>query len=334
MNPALTRPTRLARLSAAIVRGRRLPFSVTFILTDRCNFRCDYCNIPTDPAEEMTRPEFERAIDELADAGMARASFSGGEALLRPDAIDIIAHAHRRQLYTSLNTNGWLAVEQFDRLAGVLDMMVVSLDGDAAVHDRIARRKGSHERVVQVLSKARTAGLTTATITVLGPWNLHLVPQVLDTARQLGAWAYFQPAQDDCYDADAGLSHGLGSVELNRIADDLAAGMRAGLPVAASPGYLTRLRRGPKFTDCGTCAAGRYFATVLPDGRMVPCHLTSEQREWPSGRTTGFAKAFAAMGDHKSGNGCAISPYQESDLIFSRDPRAVVAAFKRMRRPA
>jgi len=36
----------------------------------------------------------------------------------------------------------------------------------------------------------------------------------------------------------------------------------------------------------------------------------------------------------QSGPGCAISPYQESDLIFGLDVRAVRDALIRMRRPA
>src|SRR4051812_17409473 len=93
--------------SAAKLTGRRLPFSITFILTHRCNFQCDYCDIPAAAGIEMTEAQFRAAIDELAAAGMARASFSGGEALIRSDATAIIKHARSLGLSTSLNTNGW-----------------------------------------------------------------------------------------------------------------------------------------------------------------------------------------------------------------------------------
>ena len=81
------------RLGVALATGRPLPFSMTFILTHRCNFRCRYCDIPDAAGTEMSTEEFRRAIDELADARMARASFSGGQALPRPDALEIIRHA-------------------------------------------------------------------------------------------------------------------------------------------------------------------------------------------------------------------------------------------------
>src|SRR4029078_11201019 len=116
------------RLGAARAAGRRLPYSISFILTHRCNFQCDYCDIPAAAGAEMTAAEVCAAIDDLTAAGLARASFSGGEALLRPDATEILAHAKARGLFTSLNTNGWLVERRIDALAGALDMMVISID--------------------------------------------------------------------------------------------------------------------------------------------------------------------------------------------------------------
>ena len=327
------RLTSSVRAARALVTRSPFPFSITFIVTDRCNFRCTYCNIPLDPEPEMTTAELQGAIDELAAAGMARASFSGGEALLRPDTPALVAHAKSRGLFTSLNTNGWLVEDHFEALAPALDMLVVSLDGTEAEHDAACARPGSYTRVIRVLDRAQRAGLTTATITVLGPWNRHCLPHVLDVCGRYGAWAYVQPAQSDCYDGAAGIHPSLGAAELHAIATDLERASAAGLPVAASGGYLRRLRRGPHFSNCATCAAGRYFATVLPSGRMVPCHLTSGQGPWPSGRENGFASAFFSLPRPAAGPGCAISPYQESDLIFSLDPRAILTAARRTRRP-
>ena len=93
-------------------------------------------------------------------------------------------------------------------------------------------------------------------------------------------------------------------------------------------GFFERLRAAPHFSDCSRCTAGRYFATVMPDGLVVPCHLTMGQASYLNGREVGFARAFLEM-PRPSGPGCAISPYNESDLIFSLDPRAVIAAVRR-----
>lgn len=319
----------LVRLGVARASGRALPFTVTWILTHRCNFRCDYCEIPERAADEMSDAEFCAAIDELRAAGMARASFSGGEALLRRDAPRIIGHARRAGCFTSLNTNGWRTVDALPELAPVLDMLVLSLDGPEPVHDLVRHRPGSYARVIAAIERAKGLGLAVATITVIGPWNLDRVEEIAALAGRLGVWAYFQPAHEACFTRDAGLHPELTPAALRGLADRLAALRGRGLPIGASPGFLARLRRAPHFHDCSACHAGRYFATVMPEGWVVPCHLSSGARGYLNGREVGFRRAFFDMPRPPPGEGCAISPYVETDLIFRLDPRAIAAALRR-----
>lgn len=319
-----------SKLALARTLGKRLPYSITFILTHRCNFQCAYCDIPAAAGDELSEAEFKRAIDDFADAGMSRASFSGGEVLIREDATRIIAHAKSRGLFTSLNTNGWLVQRHIDALSGNLDMMVLSLDGEAAVHDEVRRKQGSQSRVMDAVALAKRNGIAVATITVLSKANLHVVEPVLSLAERHGFWAYFQPAYTDCFDHQRGLDPALTHDVLASLAKRLADAKRAGRPVAASAGFLERLARGPAFGDCASCNAGRYFGTVMPDGTVVPCHLVSKEAVYPNGRHVGFVRAFEQMPHPTRGPGCAISPYQESDLIFQLDVRAITSAVERV----
>jgi len=318
---------RSARLAMSLATGRRQPYSMVFVLTNRCNFRCDYCDVPAAAAGEMSTDEFRAAISELAGAGMGRAAFGGGEALLRPDAIDLIEHAKSEGCFTSLNSNGWRTEKYLDRLAGCLDMLVISLDGPDDVHDVVRNRKGSYTRVIRVIDEARKRGIAVATISVIGPWNETRVAEILDLAKLHGFWSYFQPAYVDCFAHDSGLHSGIDPAMLIRLADQLS-GAIGDAPVGSSARFFDRLRAAPNFSDCSRCTAGKYFATVMPDGLMVPCHLTTGQGPYLNGREVGFTRAFLEM-PHPKGPGCAISPYNESDLIFSLDPRAVVAAVRR-----
>jgi MoaA/NifB/PqqE/SkfB family radical SAM enzyme len=321
---------RFARLGLSLLAAEPLPFSMTFILTHRCNFRCAYCDIPDAAGKEMSTADFCRAIDELAGIGMARASFSGGEALMRRDALDIVRHARARGLMTSLNSNAWLAEGHLDALAESLDLLVVSLDGPEREHDLVRRQKGSYRRVLRVLEGARRRGLSTATITVLSAQNLHVVDEVLDLAEQHAFYAYFQPAYEDCFQHARGLDPAIGPNVLADLANRLRDAKQAGRPVGASDGFLDRLGRGPAFGACSTCRAGRYFGTVMPDGKVVPCHLTSGDHAYPDGLRMGFDAAFRALPRPAPGPGCAISPYQETDLIFSGDVRAITSALSRL----
>ncbi|MCY1064105.1 radical SAM protein [Nannocystis sp. RBIL2] len=326
---ALVKARDLVRLGVARAVGRALPFSVTFILTHRCNFRCEYCEIPERAAEEMSDAEFCAAIDELRAAGMARASFSGGEVLLRRDAPRIVGHAKRAGCFTSMNTNGWRTGNVLRDMSGLLDMVVLSLDGPEPVHDLVRRRPGSYARVIAAIEQARGLGMSVATITVVGPWNVARIEEIAELAGSLGVWAYFQPAHEECFDAEAGLHPALTPAVLAEVADRLERLRARGLPLGASPGFLRRLRRAPRFHDCAACHAGRYFATVMPEGWVVPCHLTSGTGKYLNGREVGFARAFFEMPHPQAGDGCAISPYVETDLIFRLDPRAIAAALRR-----
>jgi MoaA/NifB/PqqE/SkfB family radical SAM enzyme len=322
-----------ARVLAARASGAAFPFSMTFILTHRCNFRCDYCNIPAAADREMSTDEFRRALDELAAAGLVRASFSGGEALLRRDARAIIRHAHELGLQTSLNSNAWLALEHIDELAQILNLLVVSLDGPEPVHDLVRHRAGSYRRVIATLEAARARGLATATITVLSPANLHVMDEVIALAGEHGFYAYFQPAYEDCFDHSRGFGSGIDARMFHDIADRLRLAHTRGEPVGASPRFVERLARGPHFGDCSTCSAGRFWGTVLPEGRLIPCHLTASDPDFiaPNGLELGFAEAFRRLpGFLKKGPGCAISPYQETDLIFALDRQAITAALRRL----
>jgi MoaA/NifB/PqqE/SkfB family radical SAM enzyme len=318
---------RSVQLAVSLARGRQQPYSIVFVLTNRCNFRCDYCDVPANAGAEMSTDEFRAAISELARAGMGRAAFGGGEALLRPDAVDLIEHAKAEGCLTSLNSNGWTTEGKLDRLAGCLDMLVVSLDGPEGVHDVVRRKRGSYSRVIRVIQEARRREIAVATISVIGPWNEDRIGEILALASTHGFWAYFQPAYLDCFAHDSGLHPGIDPAMLNRLADRLSAAI-GHAPVGSSPGFFDRLRGAPRFGDCSRCTAGRYFATVMPDGLMVPCHLTMGQGGYLNGREVGFTRAFLEM-PRPTGPGCAISPYNESDLIFSRDPRAVIAAVRR-----
>ncbi len=310
--------------------GRRRPFSITCILTNRCNFRCSYCNIPAEDSSELSTQAWCDALSELRAVGLVRASFSGGEAMLRDDAPFIIAHAKALGLSTSLNSNGWLTDAHIEELAKSLDVLMISLDGPQAVHDRQRDRPGSFDRALATLDHAKQLGVATTSITVLTAHNLDVVMPMLELAKAHRFTAYFQPAHQDCFGRDRGLDPAFDPGVARQIAAQLRQAAAQGWPVGASAGFLQRLENAPQFHDCSRCLAGRFFATILPDGTLIPCHLTRRDHPWPGGAKIGFARAFQELQRPSPGSGCAISPYQETDLILRADPSAIGSALKQL----
>src|SRR5699024_3175413 len=74
----------------------RLHRDLRISLTDKCNLRCTYCmpaeGVPWIPKQELlTTEELLRVVGIAVDAGVEEVRLTGGEPLLRPDVVDIVA---------------------------------------------------------------------------------------------------------------------------------------------------------------------------------------------------------------------------------------------------
>ncbi len=124
---------------------------MTLTLDERCNLRCAYC--PHTLAAPWTRPHGERRMSEdtvraavdlflaCADGGSPSISLYGGEPLLAPGLVRVVAdlvHAARRPgIRIILDTNGTLLDDAMVEIVAVRGLYLqVSLDGPAPIHDR------------------------------------------------------------------------------------------------------------------------------------------------------------------------------------------------------
>jgi cyclic pyranopterin phosphate synthase len=137
-------------------------------LTDRCNLRCTYCmpaeGLPWLPkAELLTDDEIVRLVDiAVRLLGVDEVRFTGGEPLVRPGVVGLIARVARLRPRPriSLTTNGiGLARLAADLKTAGLDRVNVSLDTlDEEVFRKLTRRDRFAD-VVAGLEAAAAAGL-------------------------------------------------------------------------------------------------------------------------------------------------------------------------------
>jgi GTP 3',8-cyclase len=118
-------------------------------LTDRCNFRCEYCSVSDydDPATVLARDEIGRLIALFARLGVRRVRLTGGEPTLRKDIVGI-ARDIRATLgieEVALTTNGHRLAELARPLADAgVGCVNVSLDTLHEERLRAISGRGAH----------------------------------------------------------------------------------------------------------------------------------------------------------------------------------------------
>ncbi|XP_049597471.1 molybdenum cofactor biosynthesis protein 1 isoform X1 [Syngnathus scovelli] len=145
--------------------GRRHNY-LRISLTEKCNLRCQYC-MPEEGVKLTPRGQLLSTAEVLTLArlfvkeGVEKIRLTGGEPLIRPDVLDIIAELRKLEgLKTiAVTTNGMNLAKLLPRLkhAG-LDLINISLDSLVpAKFEFIVRRKGFH-KVMEGIDKAIEMG--------------------------------------------------------------------------------------------------------------------------------------------------------------------------------
>jgi len=254
---------------------------------------------------------------------MGRASIMGGEPLLRKDVGAIVRHLKQRGVHASMNTNGWLVSERIDDVAD-LDLVCVTLDGPADVHDR-QRHPGSYARAVRAIEVLRAHDIAVVTMTVVTPAGIDQVDHVLEIARAHGIRAYFQLEHDRQMDVQRPIAPELSQARVGQLARHLRELKRRGLPVGNSDPALQRQETERYLLTCDRCWAGTYFGYVFSDGTVSHCIFTRAQAERAGGRTRGYVAAFDALAP-PVGPGCSCVPSFEVNRILDFDARVIFSA--------
>lgn len=130
-------------------RHNRTHHSLRISIVDKCDLRCTYC-MPEDQhflkrEELMTREEIALVAKLFVERyGITKIRLTGGEPLVRPDAVDIVRDMSRLGVSLGLTTNAMTLDKHLDGLlAAGLKNINISLDTfDAERFKRITRRDG------------------------------------------------------------------------------------------------------------------------------------------------------------------------------------------------
>jgi cyclic pyranopterin phosphate synthase len=137
-------------------------------LTDRCNFRCAYC-MAEDPdfakAEVLTLEEIDRVCTAFVRLGVRKLRLTGGEPLVRRDAMSLVRSLGRHLASGALDdltltTNGSMLFKHARGLAEAgVRRVNVSLDTLDPHKFAAVTRRGVLSKVLEGIDAARDAGL-------------------------------------------------------------------------------------------------------------------------------------------------------------------------------
>ncbi len=131
------------------------PELVIWDLTYACPLRCAHCYSESGrrASQQMGAEALWNVARAIANLGPRAVSFSGGEPLLVPTALEMAEYLEKEGILVRLYTSGAYRTEEIiDRSAAAVSQLVVSIDGGTApTHDRLRGRTGSFKAALSFL---------------------------------------------------------------------------------------------------------------------------------------------------------------------------------------
>ena len=279
----------------------------------------------------MTGAQLRRILDDAADLGCLRISFSGGEPMLREDMGELVDHCADLGMVPEMNSSGLDIPRRMDEL-GRLELLKLSLDGPEDVHDRLCGHQGAYQQVLEALTAATARGIRTVLVATITRHNVFCLDHVLELARRHGVMAAFQPLKPN-YKGFRGAGDLLPDPEaMLRAVDGLRAARRAGggAFMRNSMPALDHIASWPHYSPM-RCWAGRIFCVVGADGTLFSCDRTVQEKPLPSCLELGLRGALARLPELAC-DGCGFCGAMELNQALRPDPRIVGHLFRMLSR--
>lgn len=172
------------------------PLILAWELTKACNLECMHCRANASPdraPDELTTEEGKGLLKELSAFGTKMVILSGGEALIRDDALVFAWFGTSLGLRMTLATNGSTLTRDLanEIKASGISRVSVSLDGITPdIHDEFRGRPGAYELALAGIEHLRSAGVPVQINTTVAAVNISQMRMFPDFIKRLGAAAW------------------------------------------------------------------------------------------------------------------------------------------------
>lgn len=176
------------------------PFTVVWEVTRACYLRCLHCRAVAQRMRhprELTTDEGKALLDSVKEFGDPILVLTGGDPMLRDDLVELIEHATKLGLRSSLTPSATARVTR-ERLQAVktagIRRVAISLDGpNDEVHDAFRGFRGSYQRTMEILDDLRAIGMPFQINTTVATLNVHTLDEMARQVAESGAvqWSVF-----------------------------------------------------------------------------------------------------------------------------------------------
>jgi len=155
-----------------------------------CNCQCVMCDIwkGNKNLKQLTEKDIEALMDALRKFGTKQVVMSGGEALLNTNFFRLCGILKKEKIRITVLSTGLTLQRNATLLQKWTDDVIVSLDGDETLHDRIRNIPGAFKKLkegVQYLKTLNSHFRVTAR-TVIHKLNYKNWPAIIEAAKEMG----------------------------------------------------------------------------------------------------------------------------------------------------
>ena len=168
---------------------RALPI-VILMPHSACNCKCVMCDIWKDNKnlKQLTENDIQGLLSSLKKFGTREVVMSGGEALLNPNFFRLCEILRQQNIKISLLSTGLSLKKNVEQILTWVDNIIVSLDGNEEVHDRIRNIPHAFQKLkegVQLIKSIDPKFRITAR-TVIHKLNFRIWDSIIDSAKEMG----------------------------------------------------------------------------------------------------------------------------------------------------
>jgi radical SAM protein with 4Fe4S-binding SPASM domain len=253
------------------------PYRMDLALTYRCQNDCPHCYVgrPKD-FPTLSTEEWKAVIDRCWQQGIPHLTFTGGEATLRHDLVELVQYAEDVGLVTGLQTNGRRLRDRAyldELLVAGLDHIQITLEShDPGIHDRMVGVDGAWKETVEGIKTVVDADVYMMTNTTMTTENVQGIEETIALAASLGVPTF--GCNSLIYSGAAvAVGSGLREAELEPILERVKAATEEHhlRLIWYTPTQYCEL--DPVGMELGIkgCTAAKYNMCVEPNGDVIPC---------------------------------------------------------------